>query len=71
MTAKCASLPGISIYMTLRLRAGKGLPKLKSVNKNKISGAEETAQSLRELTALAEGTDSVPSTHMAAYNYFL
>jgi hypothetical protein len=58
-------------HTALRIRVRKGLPKLKSVNKNKINETEETAQWLKELAALAEGTGSFPVTHMVAYNYYI
>ena len=33
------------------------------------AGAEEMAQQLKALAALAEDTDSIPSTHMVAHEY--
>ena len=57
--------------MTLRFRVGKGWPNLKIVNKSKIHGAEEMAQQLRALVALAEDISLVPNTHMVGNNHYL
>ena len=58
-------------YVTLRFRVGKGWPNLKIVNKSKIHGAEEMAQQLRALVALAEDISLVPNTHMVGNNHYL
>ena len=61
---------GLGVYGQPRLHRKTLSPKIK-VNNFKIYSSEvgEMAQQLRALTILPEDPGSIPSTHMAAYNY--